>query len=96
MKAAFNTSLLPRESTAPSEEEDGSDLWKTEADVSSMEAVQTERLSCFAHTLQLSVADGLKETKAISLALSKATKLTSHLHRSTKFKVRNKLRKGSV
>uniref|UniRef100_A0A3Q3IBN3 HAT C-terminal dimerisation domain-containing protein n=1 Tax=Monopterus albus TaxID=43700 RepID=A0A3Q3IBN3_MONAL len=45
-----------------------------------------QRLQCFAHTLQLVVRDGLKETKVASPALSKLSKLSSLLHTSTTFK----------
>lgn len=45
-----------------------------------------QRLQCFAHTLQLVVGDGLKETKMVSPSLSKLSKLSSLLHTSTTFK----------
>ncbi|KAL1246660.1 hypothetical protein QQF64_034409 [Cirrhinus molitorella] len=45
-----------------------------------------QRLQCFAHTLQLLVVDGLKETNAISHALSKLSKISLLLHTSTTFK----------
>ena len=45
-----------------------------------------QRLSCFAHSLQLVVSDGLKDCKCVSLAIAKAVKLTSLLHQSTVFK----------
>nr|XP_061819535.1 uncharacterized protein LOC133608356 [Nerophis lumbriciformis] len=45
-----------------------------------------KRLQCFAHTLQLVVGDGLKETKVVSPSLSKLSKLSSLLHTSTTFK----------
>lgn len=44
------------------------------------------RLQCFAHTLQLVIGDGLKETKLISAALAKTSRLSSLLHTSTSFK----------
>lgn len=44
-----------------------------------------ERLSCFNHTLHLVVFDGLKETKCISLVVSKSCKLSSLLHQSCSF-----------
>lgn len=50
-----------------------------------MSAKTQTRLQCFAHTLQL-VGDGLKETKLVSAALSKASRLSSLLHTSTTFK----------
>ena len=45
-----------------------------------------QRLSCFAHSLQLVIGDGLKDCKVINLAIAKAVKLTSLLHQSTVFK----------
>ncbi|XP_061880235.1 zinc finger BED domain-containing protein 4-like [Entelurus aequoreus] len=45
-----------------------------------------KRLQCFAHTLELVVGDGLKETKVVSPSLSKLSKLSSLLHTSTTFK----------
>ncbi|XP_073468981.1 zinc finger BED domain-containing protein 4-like [Aquarana catesbeiana] len=44
------------------------------------------RLQCFAHTLQLVIGDGLKETKLVNAALAKASRLSSLLHTSTSFK----------
>ena len=41
------------------------------------------RLSCFAHTLQLVVKGGLKDTGQIKAVLSKAAGLVSYVHRST-------------
>ena len=48
---------------------------------------EKERLSCFAHTLQLVVADGLGEAKCMSTALSKCSRLSSLLHKSGTFSV---------
>ncbi|KAI4794639.1 hypothetical protein KUCAC02_031938 [Chaenocephalus aceratus] len=45
-----------------------------------------QRLQCFAHTLQLVVGDGLKETKGTTSSLAKLSKLSSLLHTSTTFK----------
>lgn len=45
-----------------------------------------QRLSCFAHSLQLVVGDGMKELKSMSRAISKICKLASLLHTSTIFK----------
>ncbi len=45
-----------------------------------------QRLSCFAHSLQLVVGDGLKEVKCLSQAISKVSKLANLLHSSTIFK----------
>ena len=45
-----------------------------------------QRISCFAHTLQLVVGDGLKEVKCVSRAMAKVTKISTLLHKSTVFK----------
>lgn len=45
-----------------------------------------QRLSCFAHSLQLVVGDGLKEVRYLSQAISKVPKLLTLLHSSTIFK----------
>ena len=49
-----------------------------------------KRLSCFAHSLQLVVGDGLKEISGteIGAAILKAHQLSKLLHRSTIFKER--------
>ncbi|KAG1942124.1 hypothetical protein F2P79_015351 [Pimephales promelas] len=52
-----------------------------------------QHLSCFAHSLQLVIGDGLKEAKCISLAIAKH--LSSLLHSSTTFKNRFKATFGS-
>lgn len=45
-----------------------------------------ECLSCFAHSLQLVVNDGMKELKAVSKALAKASKITSLVHSSSQYR----------
>lgn len=45
-----------------------------------------ERLSCFCHSLHLTVSDGLSDTKCVSAAIAKSSKLSSLLHQSTSFK----------
>lgn len=44
------------------------------------------RLSCFCHSLHLTVSDGLSDTKCVSTAIAKSSKLSSLLHQSTNFK----------
>ena len=53
-----------------------------------VENTTRRRISCFAHSLQLVVADGLKEARNLSAPLSKASRLSTLLHRSTIFKER--------
>uniref|UniRef100_A0A3Q4GAH5 HAT C-terminal dimerisation domain-containing protein n=1 Tax=Neolamprologus brichardi TaxID=32507 RepID=A0A3Q4GAH5_NEOBR len=57
------------------EDAEGSDPWST-----------GERLSCFAHSLQLVISDGMKELKAIARAIAKASKFTNLLHSSSNHK----------
>jgi hypothetical protein len=45
-----------------------------------------KRLTCYSHCLQLVVVDGLKETKTIRPALTKASHLCTLLHTSCLFK----------
>jgi hypothetical protein len=45
-----------------------------------------ERLSCFCHSLHLTVSDGLSDTKCVSTAIAKSSKLSSLLHKSSSFK----------
>jgi len=47
---------------------------------------KNERLSCFCHSLYLTVSDGLKDTKCLSSAIAKACKLTSLVHQSQIFR----------
>lgn len=90
MKAASNAKFpVSADSFSDtSEPTDNEDLWTGVHDDVSVESIETGRISCFAHTLQLTVGDGIEETKAISLAMAKAVKLASILHRSTIYKVR--------
>ena len=91
MKAAFNVTFPSIElpDLSDEESEDGPcdvELWHENQD-DSVNAIEGERISCFAHSLQLTVLDGLKETKAVSPAMSRAVAVSSLLHRSTAFKV---------
>ncbi|GAA6102740.1 zinc finger BED domain-containing protein 4-like [Tachysurus ichikawai] len=94
MKCAFKVKL-PQQYVDPaidSEEEidnlDDEELWE---DVDIMQETllgitsSRQKLSC---SLQLVIGDGLKEAKFISLAIAKASKLTSLPHSSTTFKSR--------
>lgn len=79
MKAAFP---LERDD----DQEETEEFWIPNEDTS-IDLIRAERISCFAHSLQLVVGDGLKETRAISHAISKAAKVSNLLHRSTSYKV---------
>ena len=58
-------------------------------DLSSMNEIETNsgkvyhRLSCFAHTIQLSVKDGINECRSLTNSLKKASRIVSHFHKST-------------
>lgn len=62
------------------------DLWEDVSETlqEDVDPIQTScqqlRLQCFAHSLQLVVRDGLKDTKIIICALAKVTKFWSLLH----------------
>ncbi|KAL7879730.1 hypothetical protein SRHO_G00019840 [Serrasalmus rhombeus] len=56
-------------------------------DVESIQrSCRQQRLQCFAHSLQLVVRDGLKETKCINNAMAKLTKFCSLLHSTCSMK----------
>jgi len=104
MKCAFKVKL-PQQSVDPADENeeeidnlDDEELWvdldNNQETLLEM-AGSRQRLSCFAHSLQLVIGDGLKEAKCISLAIAKASKLISLLHSSTTFKNRFKATFGS-
>jgi len=42
-----------------------------------------QRLSCFAHTLQLSIKDGLKSSRQVSSTVAKASRVVNHVRKST-------------
>ncbi|KAE8281748.1 hypothetical protein D5F01_LYC19131 [Larimichthys crocea] len=96
MRKAFST-CFPQHMTEHEEddEDDGvedNNLW-TDLPVEDQERVDgflqdksQTRQQCFAHTLQLVIGDGLKDTKIANAALAKASKLSSLLHSSTSFK----------
>ena len=87
MRAAFSVKF-PSESSADSSEAGtgNEDLFEDNTD-ESVELIDTERLACFAHSLQLAIGDGMKETKSVSAALSKSVAVSNILHRSTLYKV---------
>lgn len=83
MKSAFAVTFPIGEPEDPSEDEA---VW-LECEDDSVDGIVTTRISCFAHSLQLTVGDGLKESKAVAGALSRAVSVSSTLHRSTAYKV---------
>ncbi|XP_037539816.1 zinc finger BED domain-containing protein 6-like [Nematolebias whitei] len=89
MKCAFKVHM-PQSDDSESEEEhlDDEHLWE---DINSQEDTELPwssgaRLSCFAHSLQLVVNDGMKEVKAISHTIAKTSRFTTLLHSSSQFK----------
>ncbi|KAL3062204.1 hypothetical protein OYC64_010173 [Pagothenia borchgrevinki] len=90
MKKAFTT-CFPGQGDEEDDLDD-SDIWndltveEQERVEHSLSAKTQTRLQCFAHTLQLVIGDGLKETKLINAALAKASRLSSLLHTSTTVK----------
>jgi len=100
MKAAFSVGFLDDEEQESSDDDDNevanlndqvwedlneSDQWEVNI---VLQTVGKQRLSCFAHTLQLVIGDGLKERRCISSVIAKASRLSTLLHRSTTFKQR--------
>ncbi|KAI7810944.1 hypothetical protein IRJ41_008551 [Triplophysa rosa] len=79
MKKAFKVVLAEDDSDDSEDEEDM-------ADDRTFPLGSRQRLSCFAHSLQLVVGDGLKEVKCLSQAISKVSKIATLLHSSTIFK----------
>ena len=84
MKKAFTVCFPSAQSQ--DDELENSELWEdvNEENQQDVETIQSscrqKRLQCFAHTLQLVVRDGLKETKVLNSAMAKVTKFCSLLH----------------
>lgn len=90
MRKAFTVCFPGEQDDEDDGDLDDPEIWH-DLDVEEQQAVDAamakkQRLQCFAHTLQLVVGDGLKETKQASPSLSKMSKLSSLLHTSTTFK----------
>ncbi|XP_048084331.1 uncharacterized protein LOC125284431 [Alosa alosa] len=87
MKCAFKVQMpLQQASDTESEDDlDDEELWE-DTDEDTELGLSGERLSCFAHSLQLVVSDGMKEVKSISLAIAKASRFSTLLHTSSAFK----------
>lgn len=86
MKQALKVSILQNSEHRDSEGEDLDDemMWEdSDAFESASPCSSGERLSCFAHSLQLVVNDGMKVLRAVSLAIAKASKITSLVHSSS-------------
>uniref|UniRef100_A0A3B4ZLE7 HAT C-terminal dimerisation domain-containing protein n=1 Tax=Stegastes partitus TaxID=144197 RepID=A0A3B4ZLE7_9TELE len=91
MKCAFKVHMPQQQSDDSESEEENLDdehLWE---DMTSVEDTElpwssSERLSCFAHSLQLVVTDGMKEVRAVSRTIAKTSRFTTLLHSSSQFK----------
>ncbi|CAK6975964.1 zinc finger BED domain-containing protein 4-like [Scomber scombrus] len=84
MKRAFKVRMPDSEKPeSDSDDLDDEMMWE---DIEDFEQPWSsgERLSCFAHSLQLVFNDGMKEVKAVARAIAKATKFTTLLHNSSK------------
>lgn len=87
MRKAF-TVCFPSATSSEDDDDDleNSELWEdlSEEYQDEMETIHSscrqQRLQCFAHSLQLVVRDGLKETKVLNSAMAKVTKFCSLLH----------------
>ena len=87
MRAVFKTQFPTVETEADNDHDElgevDDDIFQrlSEADESDMQAAVEKttrrRISCFAHSLQLVVADGLKEARNLSAPLSKASRLST-------------------
>ncbi|XP_056598289.1 zinc finger BED domain-containing protein 4-like [Triplophysa dalaica] len=94
MKKAFTTCFPSSDEADENDDDclDDAELWNAlpvdeeERLNVTLTSKSQHRLQCFAHTLQLVVGDGLKETRAVSAALAKASRISSLLHTSTSFK----------
>uniref|UniRef100_A0A8C2HU02 HAT C-terminal dimerisation domain-containing protein n=1 Tax=Cyprinus carpio TaxID=7962 RepID=A0A8C2HU02_CYPCA len=81
MRKAFQARFLPEEDEAAEpepEDEICQDL--------TPEDQEMQRLSCFTHSLQLVIKDGLKEASGLSGTLSKLSRAANLLHSGTSFK----------
>lgn len=87
MKKAFKVIMADHSDDSEDDSEDEEDMVGEQLDTDFLLGSR-QRLSCFAHSLQLVIGDGMKEVKVMSRAISKMAKLASLLHSSTVFKDR--------
>lgn len=92
MRKAFQARFLAEEDEA-AEPEPEDEIWQdlTPEDQEAVNATLDEnckmqRLSCFTHSLQLVIKDGLKEASGLSGTLSKLSRAANLLHSGTSFK----------
>lgn len=92
MKCALKVHMPQQQSDESKSEEENLDdehLWEDMNLVEDTEPpwLSGERVSCFAHPLQLVVNDGMKEVRAISRAIAKTSRFSNLLHSSSQFRV---------
>lgn len=94
MRKAFSVTLPPAEDgdgddiqpDADCDEAIWTDLENAEVD-EVISCLKSKHIRCFAHSLQLVVGDGLKETRPVYGPLAKCSRFTTLLHSSTAFMV---------
>ncbi|CAK6977231.1 zinc finger BED domain-containing protein 4-like [Scomber scombrus] len=91
MKCAFKVRMPQQQSDDSESEEENLDdehLWEDMNPVEDTEPpwLSGERISCFAHSLQLVVNDGMKEVRDISRAIAKTSRFSTLLHSSALFR----------
>lgn len=91
MKCAFKVHMPQQQADdTESEEEnvlDDENLWENiNSEDTEFPWSSGERLSCFAHSLQLVINDGMKEVRAISRTIAKTSRFTTLLHSSSQFR----------
>ena len=95
MNAAFNVSFNLSDDTSSddvnSEDEEEAEPWEDMADVDTIIVMVdlggTARLSCFAHTLQLTVGDAMKLAACLNSVITRVKSISTLLHQSSAMKV---------
>ena len=95
MKRAFHTCLPENQANSQAEakgddDDEGEYLDHVDA-FSDIDLSRHQRLSCFAHSLQLVVSDALKDSSALKSAMAKVKRVTNLVHSSTSVKVGSRL-----
>ena len=103
MKKAFQPISLPGFVLADDESEDEDDdneslgisIEECEEQDQDLQLDNLERISCFAHTLQLCVKDGINASRQITKAIAKVAHIVNHVKKSTNRKVGVFIQKGA-
>ena len=96
MKRAFHTCLPDNQANSQAEakgdDDDNERKYLDHVDAfSDIDLSRHQRLSCFAHSLQLVVSDALKDSSALKSAMAKVKRVINLVHSSTSVKVGNRL-----